>query len=197
MRIGLTGGIGSGKSTVAAELVQLGALLFDADAVSRELTAAGGEAMPELIEAFGADIAMADGSLDRGRMRRLAFEHAEQRRRLESILHPLIAARRQAVLAQAGNRPVVFDIPLLAESPAWRARVDRIVVVDCREETQMLRVAARSGLSAVEVRRIMDSQCSRDQRRAVADAVIYNDGIDRQALAAVVQALWRHWQVQI
>ena len=194
MKIGLTGGIGSGKSTVAAAFAGCGALLFDADAVSRELTAAGGLAMPQIEDAFGGDVILADGSLDRAAMRARVFQDPALRKRLEAILHPLIAERRAAVLRGAGERPVVLDVPLLTESGAWRSRVDRIVVVDCLEGTQMARVVARSGLTPDDVRRIMDSQATREQRRAVADAVIYNEGLSLQALEAEVRSLWDHWR---
>ena len=191
--IGLTGGIGSGKSTVASMLVELGAVLFDADAVSRELTAAGGAAMPAITEAFGAQAAGADGALDRARMRALVFEDETARRTLEGILHPMIAQRREALMQSAAGRPVVLDIPLLTESPRARSQVDRIVVVDCREATQMLRVSARSGLAPEEVQRIMASQADRASRRALADAIIYNDGLGLDALRDAVSTLWRHW----
>lgn len=194
MKLGLTGGVGSGKSTVAAVLQACGAGLFDADAVSRELTAANGGAMPLIAQAFGAGVVAADGSLDRAAMRKLVFEDADQRKRLESIVHPMIAQRREAFVKACAGRTVVFDVPLLAESAAWRARVDRIVVVDCLESTQVDRVMARSGLSAIEIQSIMNSQATRAQRRAVADAVIYNEGLSLQDLKQVVHGLWAHWQ---
>ena len=193
MRIGLTGGIGSGKSTVASLLEQCGALVFDADAVSRELTAAGGAAMPLIEQTFGVAVVAADGSLDRAAMRALVFQDAEQRQRLEAILHPMIAQRRELLLANAAGRSIVFDIPLLAESPAWRARVDRILVVDCLPDTQLARVMARSGLDAVQVRQIIASQASRAQRRAVADAVVFNEGLSLDQLRDEVRHLWAHW----
>lgn len=194
MKLGLTGGVGSGKSTVAALLEACGAGRFDADAVSRELTAAHGAAMPLIAQAFGAGVVAPDGSLDRAAMRERVFQDAQQRKRLESILHPMIAERREAFMQAWAGRPVVFDVPLLAESPAWRARVDRIVVVDCLESTQVARVMARSGLSAADVQSIMHTQATRAQRRAVADAVIYNEGLSLQNLEQVVQGLWAHWQ---
>jgi dephospho-CoA kinase len=194
MKIGLTGGIGSGKSTVAGLLEACGALRFDADAVSRELTAVGGAALPAIRMAFGDGVFAADGSLDRAAMRARVFEDAAQRQRLEAILHPLIAARREDLVQAAAGRSVVFDIPLLAESPAWRSRVDRIVVVDCLESTQVARVMARSGLQQDEVQRIIATQATRAQRRAVADAVIFNEGLSLRELAQAVQVLWAHWQ---
>ena len=193
MKIGLTGGIGSGKSTVAGLFEACGALRFDADAVSRELTAAGGAAMPAIEAAFGPEVVAADGALDRAAMRKRVFGDSGQRLRLEAILHPLIGERREALLQAAGTRSVVFDIPLLAESAAWRRRVDRIVVVDCLETTQVARVVARSGLPAAEVQAIMASQATRARRRAVADAVIFNDGLGLPELERTVRVLWAHW----
>lgn len=194
MKIGLTGGIGSGKSTVAGLFEACGALRFDADAVSRELTQAGGAAMAPIQQAFGPTVVAADGSLDRSAMRALVFQDVAQRLRLEAILHPMIAQQRESLMKAAGARSIVFDIPLLAESHAWRARVDRIVVVDCLESTQVARVVARSGLAADEVRRIIDSQATRARRRAVADAVIFNEGLSLLELESQVRQLWAHWQ---
>jgi dephospho-CoA kinase len=150
--------------------------------------------MPLIAQAFGAVVVAADGSLDRAAMRKRVFEDAYQRQRLESILHPMIGQRRQAFMQAWAGRTIVFDVPLLAESPAWRARVERIVVVDCLESTQVERVMARSGLSAAEIRSIMNSQATRAQRRAVADAVIYNEGLSLRDLERLVQGLWAHWQ---
>lgn len=194
MKIGLTGGMGSGKSTVAALFEACGAMRFDADAVSRELTGVGGAAVPLIVRAFGAAVVAADGALDRAAMRAIVFQDAAQRQRLEAILHPLIAQQREALVKEAGTRSIVFDIPLLAESPAWRTRVDRVVVVDCLESTQVSRVMARSGLAADEVRRIMASQATRVRRRAVADAVIFNEGLSLTELQRHVRELWAHWQ---
>ena len=190
-RIGLTGGIGSGKSTVAALLVELGACLVDTDAIARALTLCGGAAMPALRDAFGAGAVAADGALDRSFMRQLAFQDPKAKLRLEDILHPLIGteARRQA--EAAGLRPVVFDVPLLTESSHWRARVQRVWVVDCSEETQAERVAARPGWDEAAARRVIAQQAPRAARRAIADAVIHNDGITLERLAQAVHALWQ------
>jgi dephospho-CoA kinase len=192
LRIGLTGGIGSGKSTAAACWVALGATLSDADAIARTLTAPGGSAMPAVREAFGAAVVRADGSLDRDAMRALAFADAEARQRLESILHPLIAAEAERIAARA-SRCVVFDIPLLAESTHWRARLDRILVIDCEVRTQMERVATRPGWTLELAERVIAAQSPRAARRAVADAVIHNEGIDPSQLATEVRALWSLW----
>lgn len=191
--IGLTGGIGSGKSTVARLLVACGAHLVDTDAIARALTQAGGAAMPALREAFGLLAIASDGALDRAHMRALAFTDALAKARLEAILHPLIGqeARRQATLA--GHRPVVFDVPLLAESSHWRARVARVLVVDCSVQTQTARVLQRAGWTAAAAQSVIAQQASRAARRAIADAVIHNDGIGQDTLAAEVRALWAQW----
>jgi dephospho-CoA kinase len=190
-RIGLTGGIGSGKSTVARSLVGLGATLIDTDAIARELTQPGGAAIAPLREAFGANCIDAEGALDRSMMRGLAFTDPTAKARLEAILHPLIGeeTRRRAVVAPGPM--TVFDVPLLVESGRWRSTVDRVWVVDCRESTQVDRVITRSGWREDEVRSVLARQASRAQRRAAADTVIYNDDIDVPTLQAQVLALWR------
>lgn len=192
-RIGLTGGIGSGKSTVARVLVDCGAQLVDTDAIARALTLPGGAAMPALAAAFGPSAVAADGALDREHMRRLAFGDPTARERLQAILHPLIGEQAAREAAAAGARPVLFDVPLLAESRHWRARVDRVLVVDCDEATQVARVAQRAGWDADAARRVIAQQAPRAQRRAIADAVIHNDGITTAQLTAEARALWRHW----
>ena len=192
LRIGLTGGIGSGKSTVAARLVALGAELIDTDAIARSLTLAGGAAIEPIREAFGAHFIDADGALDRVRMRETAFADVDAKHRLEAILHPRIGSEvGQRVLASTAHL-VVLDIPLLVESGGrWRSRVDRVWVVDCAEEVQLARVTARSGWAADAVRAVIAQQASRPARRAAADAVIHNDGIGLDALLAEVDALWQ------
>ena len=191
--IGLTGGIGSGKSTVAALLVKCGAHLVDTDAIARALTQAGGLAMPALREAFGAAAIATDGALDRAHMRALAFADALAKARLEAILHPLIGqeARRQGLLA--GDRVVVYDVPLLTESTHWRSRVARVLVVDCSPQTQTSRVLQRPGWTATAAQSVIAQQAPRTARRAIADAVIHNDGIGLDALACEVSALWQLW----
>lgn len=192
-RIGLTGGIGSGKSTVAAVWVANGAALVDTDAIARSLTTPGGAAMPAVRTAFGDGLIDARGALDRQRMRDLAFADPSARRRLEAILHPLIGAEAAAQATRAAHRPVVFDVPLLAESAHWRSRCDRIVVVDCDEQTQVERVTRRSGWPADQVRRVLAQQAPRAMRRAVADAVIHNDGLTLELLQATANSLWALW----
>jgi dephospho-CoA kinase len=193
LHIGLTGGIGSGKSTVATMLVACGAVLVDTDAIAHALTAPQGKALPALAREFGPDIIGSDGAMDRARMRTLAFDDVSARRRLEAILHPMIGneARRQA--EQAGDRPVVFDVPLLSAASPWRQRVQRLLVVDCSEDTQVQRVMQRSGWSAEQARRVMAQQVPRPARRAIADAVIFNDRLALDDLQVQVRALWRHW----
>jgi dephospho-CoA kinase len=193
MKIGLTGGIGSGKSTVARCLVDCGAHLVDTDAIARALTLPGGLAMPALAAAFGAAAVAPDGSLDRAAMRQRVFADEQVRSRLEAILHPLILqeALRQAALS--AGRPVVFDVPLLAESSHWRQRVDRVLVVDCDEATQVQRVSQRPGWTEAAARAVMAQQAPRAARRAVADAVIHNDRIGLEQLAGEVRALWALW----
>jgi dephospho-CoA kinase len=186
-RLGLTGGIGSGKSAVADMLREWGAAVIDADAIAHALTAPAGEAIEAIREAFGEEAIGADGALDRSRMRELAFADPTQRARLESILHPLIGARLSELADTLPGPYLVFVVPLLVESLGrWRERVDRIVVVDCAPELQVQRVMRRSGLSAQQVRRIMQAQATREQRLAAADEVIDNSGdldsLRRQAL---------------
>ena len=194
LRIGLSGGIGSGKSTVGRRFAALGALLIDVDAVAHALTAPGGDALPAIAAAFGADMIGADGAMDRAKMRALVFGQPAERRRLEAILHPMIgaSARAQASRVDAG-RMVVFDVPLLTESGAWRARVDRVVIVDCSAATQVARVVQRSGWTADAVERAIAQQATRAQRRAIADAVIVNETLTLAQLEAEVDALWAGW----
>lgn len=191
--IGLTGGIGSGKSTVAALLVEQGACLVDTDAIARALTLPGGAAMGPVAAAFGPGALAADGALDRAYMRQLVFQDPAAKLRLEGILHPLIGAEARRQAAEAGERPVIYDVPLLTESSHWRARVARVLVVDCSEDTQAARVAARPGWDDASARRVIAQQAPRKTRRAIADAVIHNDGISLDALRQAVQALWQQW----
>ena len=197
MRIGLTGGIGSGKSTVAALLAQCGATLIDTDAIARQLSQPGAAAIDPIRLEFGADFIAAGGALDRERMRALAFSEPAAKRRLEAILHPLIGAEaeRQAQAAYAAHAApaIVFDVPLLVESGHWRARVDAVLVVDCLEATQSRRVLARPGWTVATVRAVIDQQAPRAQRRACADAVIFNDAIDLNPLRETVASLWQAW----
>lgn len=193
MRVGLTGGIGSGKSTVAGLLRRVGAAIVDTDAISRALTLPGGAAMPAIAEAFGADFVDADGALDRDRMRALAFSDASAKRRLEAILHPLITAEA-LTQADAAHAPLtVFDVPLLVESGRWRARVARVLVVDCSTETQVARVLQRPGWTMERVQGALAAQTSRQARRAAADAVLLNDGLSLATLEMEVRSLAARW----
>jgi dephospho-CoA kinase len=193
--IGLTGGIGSGKSTVAHKLVALGAHLVDTDAISRSLTAPGGIAIPAIAHQFGPDSIDAQGAMDRKRMRELAFADPTVLAQLEGILHPLIGQVSQAEAAKAlPGQHIVFDVPLLAESGRrWRDIVDRIVVVDCAPETQIARVMARSGWTREAVEKVLAKQADRATRRALADHVILNEGLTLEELHAQVEKLWRLW----
>jgi dephospho-CoA kinase len=193
-RIGLTGGIGSGKSTVAAMWSTRGATLVDTDAIARSITAAGGRAIDAVRHEFGDIVIDAAGALHRERMRELAFSEPSSKRRLEAILHPLIGEEALAQAAASPNDVVVFDVPLMGEASPWRARCDRILVVDCSEATQIERVVRRSGWSAEQVSRVIAQQTPRPARRAIADAVIDNDGARTlDALGAAVHALWALW----
>lgn len=189
LKLGLTGGIGSGKSTVASLLGELGAAVIDADAISRACTAPGGSAMAAIAMTFGSDYVNTEGALHRERMRALAFEDPSARARLEAILHPLIASeiRRQAQVANACC--VVFDIPLLVESPRWRPQLDLVLVVDCTPATQLRRVQARSGWDLATVETVMRNQSPREVRLAAADLVVFNDGNEIEQLQSVVSDL--------
>ncbi|WP_200935945.1 dephospho-CoA kinase [Variovorax sp. Root411] len=193
-RIGLTGGIGSGKSTVAGLLVAQGAVLVDTDAIARAIALPGGIAMPALEAAFGTGVIDADGGLDRAAMRQIVFADAGAKARLESILHPLIGAETRRLAAAAGkDAVVVFDVPLLVESGRWRALVDRVLVVDATEETQLKRVVARSGWTPEAVKAVIAQQATRRARRAAADAVIFNESLTLEELGQQVWGLWERW----
>ncbi|NDY93704.1 dephospho-CoA kinase [Ideonella sp. TBM-1] len=195
-RIGLTGGIGSGKSTVARLLAGLGALVVDTDAIARGLTLPGGAAMPAITQRFGAAAVAADGALDRDYMRGLILRDPAAKVALEALLHPLIGQAAEAQAAQAApGQVVVFDVPLLVETGTWRQRVDRVLVVDCEPDTQRRRVQARSGWAPEVVQAVMDRQASRGQRLAVADAVIDNGAdVSLDTLAQQVRQIWQDWR---
>lgn len=197
--VGLTGGIGSGKSAVAARFADLGIAVVDTDAIAHELTGAGGAAMPAIAAAFGPAVVSAAGALDRAAMRRLAFADAGVRQRLEGILHPMIRHEALARCEQALSQHspyVILAVPLLVESGAYRQYVRRVLVVDCDEAVQEQRVMARSGLAADEVRRIMSTQAARAERRAAADDIIDNNG-DLAALIPQVEALHNRYLARI
>ena len=191
VRLGLTGGIGSGKSTVAGLLADLGATVIDADAISRASTAAGGSAIEALRAAFGPDAITAQGALDRDHMRALVFADPQARARLEAIVHPLVRAEIDRQCAALDGGCAVLDLPLLAESAAWRQRVDTVWVVDCQPETQVQRVMQRNGWPRAQVEAVLAAQASRAQRLAIADTVIDNDQTRLAELATAVRAAYR------
>jgi len=186
--VGLTGGIGSGKSAAADEFAKLGAAIVDSDAIAHELTGPNGLALPEIRRIFGEKAIGPDGAMDRKRMREHVFAHPQAKRQLEGLLHPLIRDESRRRIAAATAPYVVHVVPLLIESPDYRSRVDRVLVVDAPEEIRVARVRARSGLSADEVRAIMRTQAPSAERLAAADDVIENGG-ERDALRKQVAAL--------
>jgi dephospho-CoA kinase len=193
--VGLTGGIGCGKTTVADMFGALGASLVDTDAIAHALTAPHGAAMPALLAEFGPGFATPDGALDRAKMRELVFADPGARTRLEAILHPRIREATAAAAALATGPYVIFVVPLLIESGTWAERVTRVLAIDCSEETQVARVMARNQLSEPQVRAIMAAQVTRAERLAKADDVILNDdGIE--ALAPQVERLHAFYLAQ-
>jgi dephospho-CoA kinase len=190
LRLGLTGGIGSGKSTVASMLAGRGAVVIDADAISRQLTGPGGGAIELIEKQFGPRFITPEGALDRELTRQLVFDDARAKQQLETIVHPLVGEEVDRQAAQAGGACIVFDVPLLVESGRWRQRVDRVLVVDCSEATQINRVMARSGWTREAVEKVMAGQATRGQRLAAADVTIFNDSVmSLSALAALVRQL--------
>ena len=191
LRLGLTGGIGSGKSTVAQMLVRQGATLIDADDIAKRCTLPGGVAMPAIAKRFGEQFVQADGAMDRARMREHVFAHPQAKQILEHIIHPVVQQeiRRQAEASSAAL--TVFDIPLLVESAHWRHMLDRIVVVDCAVETQIKRVMDRNGWDREQVEAVIAQQSSRARRLAAADSVLCNDQIDLETLRNQVLGLGR------
>jgi dephospho-CoA kinase len=191
-RIGLTGGIGSGKSTVAAILEQQGAAVMDADAIARRLTAVHGKAIPAILGEFGAGVIASNGAMDRDAVRQLVFQDPQAKQRLEHILHPMVGQETERLAQQAlaqGKACLVFDIPLLVESTHWRQRLDHVLVIDCAPETQIQRVTARNGLAREAVQAIIANQASRATRLAAADTVLFNEGITLDALKLQVYGL--------
>lgn len=174
--VGLTGGIGSGKSEVSRLFAERGAAVVDTDAIAHELTEAGGAAMAAVRAAFGGAVIGPDGALDRAAMRRLVFSDSTARQKLESILHPMIRRESDARVARARSPYVVLVVPLLVESGVDRRRYQRVLVVDAPESEQLARVASRSGLGVPEIRAIMSAQASRAERLSQADDIIDNSG---------------------
>lgn len=191
--VALTGGIGSGKSTVAGMLVACGAHLVDTDAIARALCAPGGAALPALVKHFGPEMLAADGALSRDRMRSLVFASPQAKAALEALLHPLIASEAERQASLRAGRPLLFDVPLLSRASGWRARVTRVLVVDCTEATQIRRVSQRPGWNAALAQAVVAQQIGRSERRALADAVIDNEAIGLPDLQRQAQALWQRW----
>jgi dephospho-CoA kinase len=192
IRLGLTGGIASGKSTVAAALAKLGACVIDADAISRAATSQNGPAVSAIANHFGPTIVNDVGEIDRDRLRRLVFSMPQAKIALEAIIHPIVGQTiaQQAMEAQQLDVPcIVFDIPLLVETGSWRQQLHRILVVDCTPETQITRVMQRNGLNQEDVVKILAMQAPRRQRLAAADAVLFNDGISIAHLEAQVSKM--------
>ena len=185
--VGLTGGIGSGKSAAADEFARLGVTVVDTDVIAHQLTARGGAALPQIEKQFGKAF-ISGGAMDRKRMRDHVFHNPAAKRALEGVLHPMIRAESARRIAAATGPYVIHVVPLLVESPDYRKRVDRVLVVDLPEGTQVERVRSRSGLAEDEVRAIMRTQVSRAERLAAADDVIDNAG-PREALRTQVAAL--------
>ena len=194
LRIGLTGGIGSGKSTAASLLVGMGARLVDTDVISRELTGAGGEALPAIASEFGGHLVSPTTGLDRAALRTLVFDDPNARQRLEGLLHPLILMKaEQQATAPGTHSCVVFDVPLLVESQHWRARVNRVLLIDCAEAVQRRRVLQRPGWTEPQLDGVMRAQCSRGQRRQAADAIIDNSEAPLSELASALQFMMTGW----
>ena len=192
LSLGLTGGIGSGKSTIAKMLVEHGATLIDADGISRATTASGGAAITSIVAQFGLGVINADGSMNREAMRQRVFADPSARQQLEAIIHPLVgseSARQAQAAREAGCALLVFDIPLLVESGRWRNQLDRVLVVDCEVATQISRVMQRSGWTQAMVENVIASQATRTQRLAAADLVIYNNELTLDDLAAQVREI--------
>ncbi|WP_027817982.1 dephospho-CoA kinase [Paraburkholderia bannensis] len=191
--VGLTGGIGSGKSTVADLFAARGVPLVDTDVIAHRVTAPQGLAMPQIAAQFGPEFVAADGSMDRARMRALVFGDEAARKRLEAITHPLIRAETERETREAQGPYVMLVVPLLIESGAWKTRVNRILTVDCSVETQIARVMSRNGFTREQVLAIIARQATRDDRLAAADDVIVNDNVSLDALAQDVERLHQRY----
>lgn len=194
LKLGLTGGIGSGKSTVAAMFAELGAHVIDADLISRATTSVDGLAIPAIVVEFGSQYIKKDQSLDREAMRTLAFRDGSARKRLEAIIHPLVGkeiSNHADIALQKGYPCIIFDIPLLAESTHWRKRVDQVLVVDCLIDIQISRVVARNGIKPSEVENIIASQAPRASRLKAADLVVCNGTASIEELQIQVNQIWQ------
>lgn len=191
--VGLTGGIGSGKTTVADLFAAQGVTIVDTDVIAHRITAPNGAAMPLVAREFGAAFVAPDGSLDRAQMRSLVFSDDTARARLEAITHPLIRAEAERERNAAAGPYVIVVVPLLVESGSWKQRVDRVLVVDCGVETQIARVMHRNAFSREQALAIIARQATREARRAAADDVVINDNAPIGQLAARVRQLHRHY----
>src|SRR6201996_161396 len=189
--VGLTGGIGSGKSTVADLFAAHGVPSVATDGIAHRITAPRGIAMPQIAAEFGREFVAADGSLDRARMRTLVFSDEGARKRLEGITHPLIRTETEREQREASGPYVIVVVPLLVESGQWKSRVNRVLTVDCSVETQISRVMSRNNFSREQVLAIIARQATRDARLAAADDVIDNDNAPLDALKAQVDAQHR------
>lgn len=186
--VGLTGGIGSGKTTVANIFAQLGATLIDTDLIAHSLTEENGEAVEAIKQAFGYDFILPSGAMDRKKMRQHVFGQPDEKKRLESILHPLIRERTEAAAEKSTGTYTIFVVPLLVESSSWKQRVSRVLVIDCSEQTQITRVINRNRMTREQVLAIMNTQASRNQRLRVADDVIDSE-LDLTAIRLEVKRL--------
>lgn len=191
--VGLTGGIGSGKSTIADLFAANGVAIVDTDAIAHRITAPGGPAIAPIEQTFGPQFVAADGSLDRVKMRALVFSDDTAKARLEAITHPLIRSETERERAEAIGPYVIVVVPLLIESGSWRSRVDRVLVIDCDVETQIARVMRRNGFAREQVLAIIARQATREARLAAADDVIVNDAKPLDELAREVHALHRRY----
>jgi dephospho-CoA kinase len=189
--VGLTGGIGSGKSTVADLFAKRGVTLVDTDVIAHRITAPQGLAMPSIATEFGPSFVAEDGSLDRARMRALVFSDENARKRLEAITHPLIRAETERQRQQAPGPYVIVVVPLLVESGSWKTRVNRVLAVDCSVETQIARVIRRNAFTREQVLAIIARQATREARLAAADDVIVNDNRSLEELDVDVDQLHR------
>lgn len=191
-RLGLTGGIASGKSTVASALAVLGACVIDADAIARSATSQNGQAINALRDHFGPTIVSDTGEVNRNSLRQLVFSNPQAKTALEAIIHPIVGQTiaQQAMEAEHNSVPcIVFDIPLLIETGSWRRQLHRILVVDCTPETQIVRVMERNGLNREDVVKILATQAPRAQRLAAADAVLFNEGFTIANLKGLVRKM--------
>ncbi len=193
--VGLTGGIGSGKTLVADHLARCGAGVIDTDKISHQITQAGGAAIPALEQAFGAGVLTAERALDRARMRELAFSRPDLRKQLESLLHPMILEQAIQECKALGSRVpyVVFVVPLLVETAHWLKRLQRVLVIDCSIDTQMRRVVTRSGLTQAQVSTILAAQASREKRLQVAHDVLVNEGNNSYPVQLLAGRLHQHY----